>query len=278
VKKLLESSPVDIIVKSLPSKEPTDYTGAVGQFTISADLPNSRITTNTQGKFLITVTGKGNFIQFGQPLLNWPKEFDVFNAVVSDELDKNKVPTEGRRKYSFSFAINYAGDYIIPPVSFSFFDPSRGQYKKLSTDSIKFEVKASKGDGSDIVKKQNIRPAKKAWLLFIGILAFLVAVVTILFWKRKRTENIQSLTEKTNYVQRLIDISSRQLTDKQFCFETQKLLSGISRQYHLSHKQKQELQTIHNDCQLVIYSDVGSEGKKEELQKKVGDFLKELES
>ena len=73
VEKLLASNPVEITVKPLPLTRPAGYIGAVGQFAITADLPNPKFEANTPGKLIVTINGKGNFIQFGPPTIQWPK-------------------------------------------------------------------------------------------------------------------------------------------------------------------------------------------------------------
>ncbi|MGZ3939140.1 MAG: BatD family protein, partial [Flavisolibacter sp.] len=113
VERLLASPPVEILVKPLPSKEPVNYTGAVGQFSISADIPRSTIAANAQGKVVITIAGTGNFLQFGPPLIVWPKEFEVFDPVVSDEINKEAVPTQGKRTYLYSFTAERPGSYTV---------------------------------------------------------------------------------------------------------------------------------------------------------------------
>lgn len=121
VEKLLASSPIEITVRPLPSTQPASFTGAVGQFNVSVNLLNTKIEANTQSKLVVTINGGGNFIQFGPPVIQWPKAFDVFDPLVEDDLNKNSSPTEGTRKYIYNFTANKEGDFIIPPVRFSFF-------------------------------------------------------------------------------------------------------------------------------------------------------------
>jgi hypothetical protein len=54
------------------------------------------------------------------------------------------------------------------------------------------------------------------------------------------------------------------------------LSKSVTKDYILNPEQKQELQAIQKDCQLLIYSDMESEGKQEELQKRVENLLRQL--
>jgi hypothetical protein len=276
VEKLLESKPVEIVVNPLPSKQPAGYTGAVGQFALSAHLSDSVIAANAQGKLTVTISGKGNFIQFGPPVIQWPKEFDVFDSLVSDELNKSIVPTAGKRKYVFSFSTGHIGDFTLPPISFSFFDPSSGKYKEVTTGTLKFAILPATASKKDIHENQEIRSITKYWIVFL-IAVTIVIVGLIIFRMQKRKKPIQPLTvEKISYVQKLEDIIVQQSNDKEFCSEIQKLLNEIVKERSLSISQRQELRSIQEDCQLLIYSNLESKDKKEELQKRTEALLKQL--
>ena len=277
VEKTLVSVPVDIMVKPLPSKQPGGYTGAVGKFDITAGITSSKIEAGTQGKLTLTISGKGNFIQFASPSIQWPKEFDVFDSVVTDELNTSTAPTGGKRKYIFSFSTDKVGSYIIPPVSFSFFDVTTDKYKEVNTDSLKLEVVASKDNHDHKNEKHQIQSMPKTWI-YILLAALLLMIIFILLRKRKKQQNVHSWEiNKPNYSQKFKDIISQQLSDKQFCSEIQKLLIDVSKEYNLSDEQKQELKSIQNNCLLMIYSDISLESKRDELEKRTEAFLKQVQ-
>jgi hypothetical protein len=276
IEKLLASDPIAITVKPLPPERPGSYTGAVGQFTVNANLPNTKIEANAQGKLIVTIDGKGNFIQFGPPTIQWPKEFDVFDPMISDELDKNAAPTEGKRNYVFSFTTNRTGSFSIPPVSFSFFDPASRKYREVSTDSLKLEILPATSHKNDKEGKGNTQSRTNNWIFLLAI-PVLLALMAILFLLKRKQETVQAPTVKpTDYVQQLNEIISQELSGKQFCFEIQKLLKAAIKEYDLSKEQTGELEVIEKDCQLLIYSDIGLEGKQEELQKRVENLLRQI--
>ena len=276
VEKLLASNPVEITVKPLPLTQPAGYTGAVGQFAITADLPDSKFEANTPGQLIVTIDGKGNFIQFGPPTIQWPKGFDVFDPVVSDELDKNTVPTEGRRKYTFSFTTNQTGSFAIPPVSFSFFDPALRKYREVKSNLLKLEILPASRNKDVREEKRDIQSGTGSWIIFLTVLIAL-ALTAVLFFRRRKQKSIQTaVVQPTNYTQRLNEIASQKLSAKSFCFEIQKLSKAVIKEYNLNPEQKQELEAIQKDCQLLIYSDIDSEGKQEELQKKVENLFRQL--
>jgi len=275
--KTIASNPVDITVKALSTKAPASFSGAVGKFMISAVLPKTKLAVNAAGQLLVTITGKGNFIQFGSPTIIWPQAFDVFDPVTSDELDRNAAPTEGQRKYAFTFSCDQPGKFSIPPVSFSFFDPSARRYEIVRTNSLKLEVAAISNVEHRAAGKPVVQRTPKLWILLAILL--LLPLAAIVFRRRKKQQNIQvPLNAKTNYLERHSAISAQEFTSKQYCLEINRLLSDLNREYELSFEQRKELVAIQNECQLVIYSDVDVTAKKEQLQARTEVFLKDVAS
>ena len=278
VERLLTSNPIDIVVKSLPAKQPDGYTGAVGKFILTASLQKSEIEANKQGKLVVTINGEGNFIQFGAPAVSWPKEFDVFDPVVSDGIDKNSIPTEGTRKYVYSFITDKAGVYSIPPISFSFFDPSSKKYRELRTDSIRPEIIQAGGRSNN---KGGLNQAPKftsTWLLVIPVIIMGLLIV-FLYGKNKKQEQASEVQmTKKDYLKKLNELVCQQLSDKQFYSQVRKLLLELSSESVLSKEQELDLLSIQSDCQLLIYSDVNAQTKREDLGKKVEAFVKALQN
>jgi hypothetical protein len=227
---------------------------------------------------VLTISGRGNFIQFSEPAINWPREFDVFDPIVSDELNKNAAPLEGKRKYIFRFVTDRVDTYVIPPVSFSFFDGASGKFKQVSTDSLSVEIIPSTTNNSIKEKKHPLQTNSKAWNYFL-IIVVLLASAFVVFKKKKTKEKIALLTkQRNNYLQRFDDIASGSLTGKQFCLEIQKLLFQLAKEHHLSLEQKQELQSLQNDCQFFAYSDINTKDRIDELQKRTEQFLKQVQA
>lgn len=277
IDKPLASTPIDVIVKSFPTKEPDGFTGAVGKFTMRADMPASKIEANAQGKIIVTIEGKGNFIQFGAPAIEWPKGLDVFEPVVKDEFNGNNPTAEGTRKYVFNFIAGRIGDFTIPPVSFNFFDPSVNKFNQVSTGSLKFEVVAPSKTNVDKIQKLQQSPGK--YFVYAAIIAILVLLVLFFAWKKKKKSELAlPVADKPGFVKILNSLHGQALPDKQFYLEVQKLLLQARKEYVLTEMQKQQLQSIYNNCQLLAYSDINTADKKDELSKTTGEFLKQLEA
>lgn len=273
VEKLIASKPVEISVRPLPAILPDNFTGAVGKFDISATLKNPELETDQQGKLIVRITGRGNFLQFAAPSVEWPDRFEVFDPLTSDNINKNIVPAEGVREYSFMFTPALSGNFMIPPVSFSFFDPQSRTFKKVQSDSLKLIVTpALKKEPAAGGRKEKLRSGNWLW---ISLASLILLVVAVFLFRIKRATPVKA-EEGPDYAKKLQEAVTSKFTDKQFCLEVQKLLNEVEKNCSLSPVQKAEIHSIKADCQLLIYSDVTIEGRKKELEKRAAKLFQEL--
>ncbi len=274
VEKLLASNPIEISVKPFPGKQPADFSGAVGKFEIHTDFQNEKIVAGQQGKLIIRISGKGNFIQFAAPTIEWPDGFDVFDPLVSEDLNRELVPVEGVREYVFTFTTGKTGTQRIPSIEFSFFDPASGSFKTVRSQPLKVEVVPAIQQQKN-VSTQTKEGKSKRWLWILSGVILLAGMTMFLLKKKEPTSN-EEVAVTPSYDQKLQHLVSAHLNEKDFCFELQKLINTVGKASTLTREQKSELQSINSDCQLMIYSDVIVEGRKEILQKRAADFLRQL--
>ena len=253
-----------------------NYTGAVGQFTVSADIPRPTIEVNKQGKLLVTIAGNGNFLQFSPPAITWPKGFEVFDPVVLDTINKEVAPTQGKRTYLYSFTGEKAGNYMIPPVAFSFFDPKSRRYNQLTTDSLTLVITPAKA-GSIKTYGREVFGKRKALWLFI-LVAILVVLAASLLWRKYKMKYRETVSpdQRPNNLERLDALHSA--TDQEYFTQLYKLLQSISKENILTTEQKQQLTVIQQECQLLNYSQPREEDARQQLQKRTGDLLRQIAS
>jgi len=145
VKKSLRSNPISINVKPLPNaNKPAEFTGAVGQFTMKSQIDRTEATTNDGITLRVSITGTGNLNLIDKPLINFPPDFEVYDPKTIDNFS-NKGATSGTRTFEYLIIPRAAGDFAIDPIQFAYFDPSRKDYRLLSSE--KFRLKINKGSG-----------------------------------------------------------------------------------------------------------------------------------
>ncbi len=130
----VNTAPLVIKVKPLIEKErPASFSGAVGKFQVSARLLKNTLARNESGILEVEIKGRGNFIQLSAPTIHWPQNIEGFEAVLVDSLNKHSVPLEGKRIFRYSFVSSTNGQYVLPAISFSYFEPDSGKYHTLRT-------------------------------------------------------------------------------------------------------------------------------------------------
>ena len=279
IEKELHSEPVAIRVKALPAKRPDNHTGAVGKFSIQARLDGKTIAAGQQGKLVISISGRGNFIQFGPPVVNWPGGWDVFEPVITDKIQRAASPAEGKREYSFGFTADSAGVYRIPSIAFSYFDTDSGKFRIIHTDTISItinEAVARQAAGKENTDKGSV---KDRWIWLSALTAAVAVLLLIFLWRKRRVPAAGSpelKKESWSQVIAALDIAS--LSDKQACLEIHKQLAALAKEYPgMKAEENGELSAIGRECQLMVYSSIEAPGKKEELKERTLQLARKLE-
>lgn len=137
----LSSKPVSITVKPLPQKgKPSSFNGAVGKFEITASLEKNNFAADETGKLTLEISGAGNLQLVTAPDIKWPQQLEPFDVKVTEDLLLVDVPVSGRKIFEFPFTVQAPGNYKIPSIEFSFFNPATATYITAITKPIAFTV------------------------------------------------------------------------------------------------------------------------------------------
>lgn len=151
VKKAIKAPGIDIEVDPLPDR-PAGFSGGVGKFTISATCDKTEVKANDPINLRVVVSGAGNLKLIKEPVINFPKDFDRYDA---KQTDKTKLTTnglEGSMVYDFLAVPRHQGDFDIPPIEFVYYDTSSRQYKTAKTEGFHIHVEKGEGAGNNIVQ------------------------------------------------------------------------------------------------------------------------------
>lgn len=153
----LNVTPNDLVidVKPLPQPQPADFSGGVGQFSISSSLPSASLKTNQAAAVEYIVKGSGNLKYIKLPDLNnlYPKQLEVFSPATDIKAQPTGSNVVGSVKFDYSFTPLEAGDFVIPEVSLVYFDPSKGSYERSVAKG--FDVQVGKGAVSEMSQTKN---------------------------------------------------------------------------------------------------------------------------
>lgn len=152
VKTNLSSQPVTIRVEPLPEQNrPAGFTGAVGHFTIHTELDTSVLSTDGGGNFRVVIAGSGNLKLIGEPQIDFPAGLGAMDAQVADTILSRNPTINGRKIFSYNLSPQQPGAYMVPVITFSYFDPVSSRYQTLTTRPV--TVKVVQGSTYVAVKK-----------------------------------------------------------------------------------------------------------------------------
>lgn len=145
VKKKIKAPGLTIQVDPLPVR-PAGFSGGVGSFTISAQLNKTDIKANNPVTLRVIVSGRGNLKLIKKPEVKFPKDFDTYDAKVTDKTKLTSNGVEGNMVYDFLAVPRNQGKYEIPPIEFVYYDTEANAYKTVKTQA--FTLNVAKGSGS----------------------------------------------------------------------------------------------------------------------------------
>ncbi len=147
VNKELVPAPVTIQVKPLPSGKPASFSGAVGQFDMSASISADRLKANESVTVKVKISGNGNIKLVKNPEVKFPNDFDVFDPKVETDTKTTTAGTHGTKTIEYLAIPRFAGDFTIPVIEFSYFDPKTEKYTTLTAGPYPLQVE--KGEGGE---------------------------------------------------------------------------------------------------------------------------------
>lgn len=141
-----------IDVRELPTlNRPDSFSGAVGDFSITASAKPLRVSVGDPITLTLTITDRlsGHALeQLQAPLLNSPamnESFRMPSAPLAGTISGNQ------KSFTQTLRPVRAGTDEIPPIAFSWFDPASASYKSASTQPIPIDVVASEKLSTDAV-------------------------------------------------------------------------------------------------------------------------------
>jgi hypothetical protein len=126
-------------IKPLPPA-PADFSGAVGRFEFTAKVVPATVAVGEPVTWTLALTGTGNWPDItGLPAREASQDFQVVPTKPKREL-KNGSLFDATLSEDAVLVPGKPGLYILPPVSFTYFDPKSGSYKTLTADSFSVTV------------------------------------------------------------------------------------------------------------------------------------------
>lgn len=183
-----KNKPIQIEIKNLPpypNVGPNAFSGAVGTFELSVSTDKKTLATDATNNLEVVIIGEGNMQQMKPPVIKWPAGFEAFEPQVKSQEDKTFFPVRSRKVFSYPFVVNKPGQYILAPITFTYYDAAQARYITKQTPPITLLV--NPGQGTNKVKEifsESGQGFNRRLMIIIG--AALLAIIIGIVWFKDR--------------------------------------------------------------------------------------------
>ena len=160
VNKKITAPELTLDIQPLPETT-KQFSGAVGQFRIKSDISTTDLKANEALTLKIIVSGTGNMKLMKTPIVNFPTDFETYDAKISDKTKITKDGAMGEKMFEYIAVPRHPGIYSIPPVEFCYFDTKEKTYKTLKTESFSVNIDKSNlpvaNTSSNFTQKEDVK-------------------------------------------------------------------------------------------------------------------------
>lgn len=151
IKKNIVTPKLTINVKELPAGKPANFSGGVGEFTLSSTISTQELKTNDAVTVKLVISGTGNMKLINTPEVGFPQDFEIYDPKVDNKFNLTRSGLAGSKVIEYLAIPRHAGTYTIPPIEFSYFDLKSQSYKTLKTDAYTLNVAKGEGNADQVV-------------------------------------------------------------------------------------------------------------------------------
>lgn len=214
----VRSATAELRVMDLPAGGPPDFNGAVGQLDLDVKADKTELPANDAIDLTVRVSGRSNLKLLDAPSINFPGDFETYDPKVNDRISITGGGMSGSREFQYLVIPRHEGRYVVPPITFSYFDPQQGGYRTLRSDTLTFTV--GKGAGGqaatltrpsrtdvqaldrdirtirvgDLELREKDRFLFGSWAYITGIGAPALAFLLLLAWHRRRAHALADVS------------------------------------------------------------------------------------
>ena len=139
--KIITAGKRTLEVRPLPQAgRPADFDGAVGDFDLNVKFNKTALKSSESFQAAIKVSGRGNLKLFSLPKLSAPSSLEVYEPEHKENVKTNLLGMQGSIEDTYTIVPQYQGNYPIPSVSFSYFDPVNELYVSLKSEEQLIDV------------------------------------------------------------------------------------------------------------------------------------------
>lgn len=163
IEKRIIAPGLTVNVKPLPSEnKPESFNNAVGIYSMTANLDKTDIKANEAITYKVKISGTGNLKLIEAPTIEFSPDFEIYDPKITENIKNAETGSTGSKTFEYLIIPRHEGNYKIPKVEFSYFDPSLKTYKTLK--SKEYEINVAKDDnvivtnvGASGISKEDVK-------------------------------------------------------------------------------------------------------------------------
>jgi len=137
----LAAGPLTIEVRPLPSNDaPPDFNGAVGNYVLNATVSTNAVTVGDPITLTVQIAGHGPIESLSLPALDKWRDFKIYPPITRVETT-DQFGLEGRKTFEQVVIPENAEVKELPPITFSFFDPEKKNYRTVTRPATPLVVR-----------------------------------------------------------------------------------------------------------------------------------------
>jgi hypothetical protein len=134
----IKSEPVTLDVKPLPPNAPANFSGAVGNFAMTAEASPKSLQVGDPITVTATISGRGNFDRMNAPALEDERGWHKYPPSSKFKQDDD-IGISGGKNFEIVLSPNEKKS-AIPPLAFTYFDPIKENYVTARSAPVPIQV------------------------------------------------------------------------------------------------------------------------------------------
>jgi hypothetical protein len=144
----VQSPAQELKVLALPAEgRPADFHGAIGNFTIESDVSPAKADVGDPLTLTMRVVGSGNFDRVDSTMLDHLEHWKTYPPK-STFNTSDPLRHKGEKVFEQPLIASQPGAQTVPPLSFTYFDPSTKRYETARTAPLPVTISPSLADST----------------------------------------------------------------------------------------------------------------------------------
>lgn len=168
VRRVVRSDELTLNVKALPEGAPASFSGAVGEFEMQVTPPADEIEANSAVTYVVKISGTGNLSMIQAPQIALPTTFEQYSVKSSESIQTTARGVSGYRQFEYPMIARAEGDFFIPALEFTYFNPRLAKYVTLTAEEYAIHVTPDASAQSGMPNAALVSGIDKEDIKFLG--------------------------------------------------------------------------------------------------------------